>query len=532
MRRTPREPEEGGGQARRELKPSLHRRVPIDPPQETAATASAEPTFSLNSRQLDLLKKRQGGGSATGSGSASGPTEKPPFVTRSNLNVPHNNTGTQQQQQQQPEKHPLAAYMEPEPVTNTSTLPNVARGTPTRTPNPASRIYGRQSQQLSDASGSRSNSKSNSNSSTGDPQRQFLRNMLQKAHSNSNTGSGSKHSSQSGPQQPGQQQQQQSGAVDQKALLRRVLAKTRAKKAANASPNTNASSTKPVAVKAMRGTPKKQLSPKRKKSQSSSSKKQPTVSASSSSSSASPPPPPPPGSRAAKVESHPVAMSLRDRMRRAKQGGGAVDSTATAATAVTEAPVAIATSASMPAFDRTAAPPVAAAQSMPDLPAPRELSWRKNRSPEALPAAASAPVSEAQGRPAVAGSKQDHYNSNVTTATDRHVTRVKMKPGSQRTATTTAVPATKNYAPEPQEEEEAPEGYHDFLQTLQTEVSGQHSEVRSAFVNVHTILRPSVACSRPWTHVPSFSSSTAVVELCRLDARSRDTACWESRPAQ
>jgi hypothetical protein len=48
-------------------------------------------------------------------------------------------------------------------------------------------------------------------------------------------------------------------------------------------------------------------------------------------------------------------------------------------------------------------------------------------------------------------------------------------------------------AQEQEEEDEAPDGYREFLQTLQMEVSGQHSEVRSVFV-VHCIQCDTIRC--------------------------------------
>jgi hypothetical protein len=49
---------------------------------------------------------------------------------------------------------------------------------------------------------------------------------------------------------------------------------------------------------------------------------------------------------------------------------------------------------------------------------------------------------------------------------------LKTNPSSQR--------ARAALVEEQEEEEEIPDGYDNFLQTLQTEVSGQHSQVRAS----------------------------------------------------
>lgn len=406
MRRAPREPEEGGGNVRREVlpPPNLHRRVAIDPPQETSAPAA--PTFSLNTRQLDLLKKRQAKDS-----------DKPPFVTRSNVHANVrpvstqrlNSTETMVGSEASVDKQNLRQILSDRLVASSeadkkayqkpavSSIPPVARGTPTRTPNPVSRFPPKPY--------------SESTNSSSDPQRQFLRNMLQKAHSRESTrlegepNNNNNNSSHSG--QP----------VDQKALLRRVLAKTRAKKAGSAD---NGDSTKRGVAKATRVSPKKQLSPKRK------SRSKQEVS-------------PPAGSRSAKLENNSGVLSLRDRLRRAKQGNSAPP-----------APVVVAPVAS-------SAPPV---ESMPDLPAPRELSWRRKHSIEATPS---------QEQPQ---QKEPTLAREQAVPTDRPSTRLKTNPSSQR--------ARAALVEEQEEEEEIPDGYDNFLQTLQTEVSGQHSQVRAS----------------------------------------------------
>jgi hypothetical protein len=270
----------------------------------------------------------------------------------------------------------VAAYLEPDP-----SLRPLSSQTPTRTPNPVSR---------SDYSGK----KGASDSSTGDPNRTFLRNMLQKAHSRETSASGS------GSDPSGQQQQQQ---IDQKELLRRVLAKTRAKK------------TKTVA-KAARMSPKRSLQ----------QEPSPVRSASNKSSKRSPAP----GSRAAKVQSHSVTLTLRDRMRRVKQQ---------AAPAV-------------------AATPTVAVEEMPDLPAPRELSWRKQQ-----PQQPSLFVPHSVPQPKRSNETTKILGIASSEGPIQQVARATVKSVPVAVATL---------------EEEMPDGYAEFLETLQTEVSGQHSQVR------------------------------------------------------
>lgn len=353
-RRAAVDPEEGG--RRDSLHTNIHqhgnvstapaRRRPVDPPD---APIEKEPTISLNSRQLSLLKQRQERGVVESSLSSS-----KPFVTRSNQAQRLNSTTTDNSSivssEQTADKNMLRHLMHDRRVSTEAPRHTAAAAaatqTPTRTPNPVSR---------SDYSGKKNNttSKSNSSHSTGEPNRAFLRNLLQKAST----------------------QDSDSNRVDQKALLRKVLAKTKAKKKARGLGNQN-----------------KAASPKRKTAVAATHTKKPV-----------------PGSRAAAMQNHSMASSLRDRMRRVKQ---TTTSTTTNAVVAKERAVAAPTPA-----------PAVAAKPVPKPPA----DWRK----------------------------QEHSMPVSSPSSDKII----------------GLAVDKN------DESQEIQGYKDFLETLQTEVSGQHSQV-------------------------------------------------------